>query len=266
MERGQPRGRDPAQHEVLLVGQCGPRPRRTATASRASARSCAAVMSPSTRRITTAEKPACFCGAHAVGGPLGVAGVAARRPARAARGAAAASGCGGSTSGTPPSARIVVALGAVLGEERVGADLVDRPLEARLRLVVAVADAVEHAHDRVGGLEDLGDRHELLDDERAAAQRRQAAAGDQLEAGLAAAHAREEAEVVDERLRAVGAAAAAERRLELARQRRRSTGRAAGGARAPRRTASDRTARPRRRRRTGSTSSCAPSGRTPPSS
>lgn len=78
----------------------------------------------------------------------------------------------------------LVALGAVVGEELRGADLVDRPLEARLGLVVAVADAVEHAHQCVGRLEHLGRGHELVDDERAAAKRRQPAAGDELEPAL----------------------------------------------------------------------------------
>ncbi len=77
-----------------------------------------------------------------------------------------------------------LALGAVVGEELIDADLVDRPLEPRLRLVVAVADAMEHAHECIGGFEDLALRHEFLDDDRAAPQRREPATGDQFESAF----------------------------------------------------------------------------------
>src|SRR5262249_58218517 len=100
-------------------------------------------------------------------------------------------------------------------------DLVDRPLEARLRLVVPVADAMEHAHHRLGGLEDLLGGEELLERQRRAAQRRQTPARGELEADPPVLTPLDEAEIVDARQRAVGAAASAERRLELARQRRR---------------------------------------------
>jgi hypothetical protein len=124
------------------------------------------------------------------------------------------SGCAGRTSG------------AVFGEERLGADLVDRPLEPRLGLVVAVADPVEHPDHGVGGLEDLAGGNEFLDRERAAPQGRQPTAGEHPEPDLLAAPGRgalagEKAQVVDERLRAIGATAAADRRFELARQGRR---------------------------------------------
>ena len=64
-----------------------------------------------------------------------------------------------------------LALRLVLGEERGDADLVDRPLEARLVAVVAIADAVEHAEDRARSLGELLDGDELLDDDRVATQR-----------------------------------------------------------------------------------------------
>ena len=109
-------------------------------------------------------------------------------------------------------------LGGVLLAKAVHADLADDVLEARARLVLAVAHAVEHAHHRLDDRQEALGRHELLERVRVLRRRRQAAADANFEPAFGIANARQNGDVVDRALRAV-VAAAGERDLELARHR-----------------------------------------------
>ena len=97
-------------------------------------------------------------------------------------------------------------------------DLADDVLQARARLVLPVAGAIEHAHDRLEHRQQPIGRHEALERMRVLGRRRQAAADANFEPAFGISNARQDRHVVDRALRAV-VAAAAERDLELARQR-----------------------------------------------
>ncbi len=205
-----------------LVVRISPSP--NLSASTASARNCAGVMSPFGKRTITAENPACFCARTFV--------FCERRELRQRLDRRAASGtCHWDRARLRRrrDRQRTAALGAhrrqvlvVLLDERGRAELLDHPLDPRLVLVLAVAEPVEGPHHRLRDLQHLGDRQELVHQDAGLAQRRQTAAHVDLEAVVAVGvDRRQEAEVVDLRLDVVEAAAAAEGDLELARQRRR---------------------------------------------
>src|SRR5205823_5216885 len=109
-----------------------------------------------------------------------------------------------------------LALLIVLAEELLRPELLDHELEAGAVPVLPVAGAVEQPHHRFADVDRLFRRSELVRDDPGAAQRREPAGDGDPEAGLAVAHAGEEADVVERSTDAVVPAASAEGDLELA--------------------------------------------------
>src|SRR5437762_6183951 len=102
----------------------------------------------------------------------------------------------------------------VLAQELLRAELFDHELEAGAVPVLPVAGPVEQPHHRFADIDHLVRRSELVRDEPGAAQRGEAAGDGDPKAGLAVAHAGEEADVVEGSADAVVPAASAEGDLE----------------------------------------------------